>query len=68
MTIDSGHYDKKPSIHRIHKVGPLLIIVIDEKIANQLRLREDTYFYEILTTDGDILLRRGQDSAKENMH
>ena len=68
MTGFSSNYYKNPSVHRLHKIGSLLIIVIDNEIADELCLGEDAYFYEILTANREILLRRTHDGKKENRH
>ena len=47
----------KPSLKKLHKVGNLSIIVIDSEIIKKLRLDDESYFIETLTSDGIIELK-----------
>ena len=54
----------KPSIKKLHKIGSLSIIVIDGEIVRHLQLSDESYFIEIVNTDGGIELK----PFRKNIH
>jgi hypothetical protein len=58
--------DYKNPIKKVHCVSNKLFVVIDKTIAKELDISEnDTWFEQIQTEDGGILLRKHQYSITE---
>ena len=65
-TVSTNAADHKHPIKKVHCVANKLFIVIDETIAKSLDLSgNDSWFEQIQTEDGGILLRKHQYSLNE---